>query len=114
MSAKIIAVDELATRARNCIPRESTLCTNRAELRTRSVRNRPNPRARVVVGITRLAAKDNIPPFSGRLPTQKDPVDFAKEIRVPVPERMKRRRSSRERVAESGLSARSPEKFAIF
>ena len=38
----------------------------------------------------------------------------AKEIRVAVPERMKRRRSSRERVAESGLSARSPEKFAIF
>src|SRR4029077_8298681 len=38
----------------------------------------------------------------------------AKEIRVPVPERMKRRRSSPERVAESGLSARSPEKFAIF
>ena len=37
--------------------------------------------------ITRLPAKDNIPPFSGRLPTQKDPVDFAKEIRVPVPER---------------------------
>jgi hypothetical protein len=37
-----------------------------------------------------------------------------KEIRVPVPERMKRRRSSRERVAESGLSAPSPEKFAIF
>ncbi len=27
---------------------------------------------------------------------------------------MKRRRSSRERVAESGLSARSPEKFALF
>ena len=61
-----------------------------------------------------MPAKDNIPPFSGRLPTQKDPVDFAKEIRVPVPERMKRRRSSRERVAESGLSARPPEKFAVF
>jgi hypothetical protein len=51
---------------------------------------------------------------SGRLPTQKDPVDFVKEIRVPVPERMKKRRSSRERVAESGLSARPPEKFAVF
>ena len=38
----------------------------------------------------------------------------AKEIRVPVPERIRRRRSSRERVAESGLSARSPEKYAIF
>jgi hypothetical protein len=36
-----------------------------------------------------------------------------KEIRVPVPERMKRRRSSRERVAESGLSARSP-KSSLF
>ena len=61
-----------------------------------------------------MPAKDNIPPFSGRLPTRKDPVDFAKEIRVPVPERMKRRRSPRERVAESGLSARPPEKFAVF
>jgi hypothetical protein len=38
----------------------------------------------------------------------------AKEIRVPIPERIRRRRSSRERVAESGLSARSSEKFAIF
>ena len=38
----------------------------------------------------------------------------AKEIRVPIPERIRRRRSSRERVAESGLSARSPEKFAVF
>jgi hypothetical protein len=46
--------------------------------------------------------------------TEWTPVDFAKEIRVAIPERMKRRRSSRERVAESGLSARSPEKFAIF
>ena len=61
-----------------------------------------------------MPAKDNIPPFSGPLPTRKDPVDLAKEIRVPVPERMKRRRSSRERVTESGLSARSPEKFAVF
>jgi hypothetical protein len=46
MSAKIIAVDKLATRARNCIPRESTLCTNRGELRTPSVRNCPNPLSR--------------------------------------------------------------------
>jgi hypothetical protein len=38
----------------------------------------------------------------------------AKEIRVPVPERIRRRRSSRERVAESGLSARSPRKVRYF
>jgi hypothetical protein len=64
--------------------------------------------------ITRLPAKDNIPPFSGRLPTQKNPVDLAKEIRVPVPERMKKRRSSGERVAESGLSTRPARKVRYF
>jgi hypothetical protein len=80
MSAKIIAVDKLATRARNCIPRESTLCTNRGELRSSSVRICPNPLSRAQLSDNSSAriirAKSNVriyPAMNGSHKSRKRP-----------------------------------------